>query len=391
MHQFHNLLGPAISAIFAGNGIVLKGSEATAWSSQYYTRILRASLSAHGHSPALIQSLACWPQTASHLTSHPSISHLTFIGSRPIALHVAASASRALTPLCLELGGKDVALVLADTADADRVVSILMRGAFQSAGQNCIGIERVVVCGGDLYAEVVEKLRRRIAALRVGSDLDDEDETVDVGAMISDASFARLERLVADAVAAGARCLVGGKRLLHPRHPKGHYFQPTLLVDVTAEMEVAREECFGPICTVMAARDTDEGIAIANAGAYGLGASVFGESAEELERVTRELRVGMVAVNDFAVYYLCQLPFGGVRGSGYGRFAGEEGLRSLCNLKSVSRDRLPGLVRTTIPGPLQYPIGGARRAWRMCCGIVELGYGETWGRMFGGLWKLISA
>jgi acyl-CoA reductase-like NAD-dependent aldehyde dehydrogenase len=103
-YPFHNLFGPIISALFAGNAIVVKGSEQTAWSSEYFTSIARGALKACGHNPNLIQSIICWPNVAPHLTSHPGISHLTFIGSHEVALKVAASTAKSLTQTCLELG-----------------------------------------------------------------------------------------------------------------------------------------------------------------------------------------------------------------------------------------------------------------------------------------------
>ncbi|KAI9779193.1 MAG: Meiotic Sister-Chromatid recombination aldehyde dehydrogenase [Peltula sp. TS41687] len=389
---FHNLMGPIISAIFAGNGIVVKASEATAWSSGYFVDIARATLHACGHSPHLVQSIVCWPTVAAHLTSHPDISHITFIGSRRVGHAVASAAAQSLTPVCMELGGKDAAVILDCVPSLEKVASILLRGVFQSAGQNCIGIERVIACQG-VYDRLVKMLEPRIRGLRVGNSLDeDEDEVgeqVDVGAMISDQAFERLEALVEQAVGAGARCLVGGKRFHHPRWPRGHYFQPTLLVDVTPDMAIAREETFAPICLVMKARDVDDAIEVANATPYGLGASVFGRSRRDIDQVVAGFQAGMVSVNDFAVYYAVQLPFGGVKGSGYGRFAGEEGLRSLCNTKAVCRDRFPGLMATSIPKTLDYPIRSAGRAWEMGVGIVELGYAEAWKRRGTGLWRII--
>ena len=349
--------------------------------------IVTSALAACGHSPNLVQSVVCWPAVAPHLTSHPAVSQLTFIGSRKVAHAVATSAAKSLTPMCVELGGKDAAVVLDDIGNLRQVGSIIMRGVFQNAGQNCIGIERVIACPA-IYDRLAQHLEARVRRLRVGSTLDDEDE-VDVGAMISDASFSRLEQLVAEAVQAGARCLVGGRRFVHPSHPQGHFFSPTLLVDVTSDMAIAQEETFAPILTMMRARDLDEAISLANSTRYGLGASVFGRNAAHLEQVVAGCRNGMVSVNDFGVYYSVQLPFGGVKESGYGRFAGQEGLRSLCNVKAVCRDRFPRLFRTAIPAPLDYPIASAPRAWQMCKGIVELGYGETWARRVRGLWRII--
>jgi acyl-CoA reductase-like NAD-dependent aldehyde dehydrogenase len=126
-YPFHNLIGPVISAIFSGNGILVKASEQTAWSASYFASIARGALIAHGHDPALVQTVACWPQVANHLTSHPKISHVTFIGSRPVCHKVAESAAKALIPVVAELGGKDACIVL-DSAKGDlpRIVSRLL-------------------------------------------------------------------------------------------------------------------------------------------------------------------------------------------------------------------------------------------------------------------------
>ncbi|KEY68699.1 hypothetical protein S7711_00573 [Stachybotrys chartarum IBT 7711] len=385
-YPFHNLIGPVISAIFAGNGIVVKVSEQTAWSSAYFASIARGALVAHGHDPHLVQTVVCWPQTAGHLTSHPGISHVTFIGSQAVAHHVAASAAKSLTPVVAELGGKDPFLVL-DSArpQLSRIVEVILRGTFQAAGQNCIGIERVIAAPA-VYDKLVEMLEPRVKAIRLGPE-------ADMGAMISDASFDRLEQLIADAVSQGARLLAGGKRYDHPQYPKGHYFEPTLLVDVTPEMAIAQHECFAPVLTMLrsASSSAHDMLAIANAPNFGLGASVHGsESDPALDPIVKGLKAGMVAVNDFAVFYAVQLPFGGVRGSGYGRFAGEEGLRGMCNIKSVCEDRFGWLgIRTGIPPPVRYPVASQRRGWAFTQGVVQLGYG-TLRTKIEGLRRIIS-
>lgn len=391
-YPFHNLVGPMISAIFAGNGIIAKASESTAWSASYFSLIIKGALHVCGHDPNLVQHVTCWPQTASYLTSHPAISHVTFIGSRPIAKLVAASAAQSLTPVVAELGGKDAAIIL-DSAlsDLPRINEILLRGTFQAAGQNCIGIERIIACP-KVYDEIVRALEPRIRALRVGSALDAaKGVQIDMGAMISDASFERLENLVKSAVKDGARLLVGGSRMKHPEFPFGHYFQPTLLVDVTQTMEIANEECFGPVCTIMRAKNPKEACEMANAPDFGLGASVFGEYDWAMDATIKGLETGMVAVNDFAVYYAVQLPFGGVRGSGYGRFAGEEGLRGLCNIKAICEDRWGWAgIKTAIPKQIRYPIPDTTKGFGFVKSVNELGYGTgIRGKLNGlrGLWK----
>lgn len=399
-YPFHNLIGPIISALFSGNAIVVKNSEQTAWSSAYFLTFVRGALSACGHDANLVSAISCWPQTADYFTSHPGISHLTFIGSKPVAHEVAKSAAKSLTPLCVELGGKDAAIILdhprgklEDPSEMSRITSTIMRGVYQSAGQNCIGIERVVAMP-QAYDRLVNLLKERVQRLRLGNDLDadDDGDIVDTGAMISAASFDRMEAIVAEAVEQGARLLAGGHRYQHPKYPNGHYFQPTMLVDVTPKMRIAQEELFAPVCVLMRVESVDEAINVANSSIYGLGCSVFGptsssESKAQLERVAAESKSGMVAVNDFAVFYAVQLPFGGVKGSGYGRFAGEEGLRSLSNVKSICVDRFPWLIKTSIPSKLDYPM--RPDAWRMGQGVVEAGYADTWKRLIQGIKKMI--
>jgi len=303
----------------------------------------------------------------------------------------------------MELGGKDAAIILDDVANLESVASILMRGVFQSAGQNCVGIERIIALPA-VYPRLISLLTPRIQALRQGDPLANEED-VDVGAAISPAGFDELERLIADAVSRGAKLLAGGTRYINPKAPKGHYFAPTLLVDVTPSMPIASHELFGPICVLMRASSVDDAIAITNSTMYGLGCSVFGSKAADLEKVAREVSVGMVAINDFAAYYVCGLPFGGVRGSGYGRFGGREGLRALCNMKSVCVDRWP-LMKTSIPPRLDYVAvakqgemmgraegkgkGAKEMAWEFARGIVELGYGVGLRQRVEGLVRLVK-
>ncbi|RPA84511.1 aldehyde dehydrogenase-like protein [Ascobolus immersus RN42] len=374
-YPFHNLLGPIISAIFSGNGIVVKGSELTAWSSTYFISIVKGALIACNEDPDIVQSISCYPSSAEYFTSHPGLSHMLFIGSKPVAHHIARSASKTLIPLCIELGGKDALIVLDDVSNLRSLSSIIMRGVFQSSSQNCVGVERIVALP-KVYDELVSIMHERILTLRQGSALDEDG--IDLGAMISSANFTKLESMIQDAVKKGARLLTGGKRWTNPKFPQGIYFQPTLLVDVTSEMEIANEETFAPICVFMKADSVEHAIEIANSTIYGLGASVFGKNSASLEKVTREIKSGMVSVNDFGVYYVNQsLPFGGVKGSGYGRFAGREGLRSICNTKAVCVDRFPSLISTGIPPVVDYPLKSTKKAWEFTTGLVQFAYAGT--------------
>ncbi|PWY80909.1 aldehyde dehydrogenase-like protein C21C3 [Aspergillus sclerotioniger CBS 115572] len=400
-YPFHNFISPVISAIFAGNGVVVKPSEQTAWSSAFFLEVIRGALSSCGHSRDLVQSIVCLPNVADHLTSHPDISQLTFIGSKPVAHKVCESAAKALTPVTVELGGKDPALILDDSrtvSEVPAIASILMRGVFQSAGQNCIGVERIIALPG-VYDKLLDNVSSRIKTLRLGSVLLDSKTvgTPDVGAMISPASFDRLESLIEDAVKQGARLICGGKRFDHPDHPLGHYFIPTLLADVTPTMRIAQNELFAPVFLMMRASSVPHAISIANSTDYGLGASVFGYNQTDIATCIANIKSGMVSVNDFGSYYAVQLPFGGVKGSGYGRFAGEEGLRGVSNIKAVCVDRFPKLMATRIPPRVDYPIwkgDGARQdgtgAWEMCKGVVETGYQITLAGRVSGILRLLA-
>ena len=388
-YPLHNLIGPVVAALFSGNAIVVKCSEQVVWSSSWFVGMIRAALQLLDLSEDLIQLCYCFPEDAEYFTSHPGLKHITFIGSKPVAHKVLQSASKELTPCVIELGGKDSVLVMDDIVDVKALSSVIMRGTFQSAGQNCIGIERVI-CLPRVYDELISILNERVGMLRLGSDIDQLDE-IDMGAMISDNRFDQIEELVRDAVSKGARLLHGGKRFHHPNYPQGHYFAPTLLVDVDISMRISQEEVFGPVLTMMKAETVEEAISISNSTEYGLGNSVFGKDFKKCDAVARELESGNVAINDFATFYVCQLPFGGIKKSGFGKFGGEEGLTGLCNAKAVVMDK-PILrafgIKTAIPPPIDYPIADDKKAWGFVSSLNTASYDTRFWRVVNAIKKL---
>jgi aldehyde dehydrogenase (NAD+) len=293
------------------------------------------------------------------------------------------TAADTLTPVVLELGGKDAAIVC-DDCDFDQVVDIAMRGTFQNCGQNCIGLERLVI-HSKIYDRFVQAVAAKVAALSQGPPL---SATVDCGAMtMGAAEIGRIEKLVQQAVDSGARLLAGGKR--NDTLPEGSFMRPTLLVDVTRNMDIARNEVFGPVMTVIRAEDDDDAVAIVNSTPYGLGGSVFSLDYDRAGAIGRRLRTGMMNLNDFGVNYLCQsLPFGGVNISGFDRFAGIEGLRGCCNPRAVTSDKVTG-VRTAIPPPLQYPVGES--GFQFVSGLISMFYGDGLVARVGGIFSLIAA
>lgn len=390
----HNAIGPTLAALASGNAIIVKCSEMVVWSTQYYVASIQACLHACGESPDLVQLVCCYPPVAPSLTAHPLIKHLTFIGSETVARSVASDAAKVMTPCCLELGGKDPMIVLED-ASLSFFVQTWLRAAFGSAGQNCIGAERFIVAH-TILPEFLRLITPKVKSLRQGSFLDDVGDGkqgIDIGAMISDNRFDALEALIADAERQGARLLAGGKRLRHPQHPAGHYFAPTLLVDVTSDMAIAQEELFAPVFLVMAFDTVEEAIQLANGTRFALGSSVFGSKRSECRRIANQLESGMVNINDFAVSYLNQgLPFGGNKASGNGqRFGGPEGLLAMCTTKAVTEDRFFSLIKTAIPGPVHYPHADALKAYAFTAGLATFFGALTWSERMSGLLKLLWA
>ncbi|CCD23874.1 meiotic recombination directing protein NDAI_0C02140 [Naumovozyma dairenensis CBS 421] len=404
-YPFHNLLGPIIDSIVTGNAIIMKCSEQVVWSSEIFIDLVKKALIACDEEPNLVQLFYCLPpspnsndDTANYFTSRPQFKSLTFIGSQPIAKQILKCTADPITPVVVELGGKDSLIVLDSFASSDlqSLSSIIMRGTFQSSGQNCIGIERIIVSAKH-YEKLTQILSDRITffPLRQGSDIDSQSSSsssssrpnpldiIDMGAMISNNRFKQLEELVQDAVSKGAKLIYGGTPYVHPNYPQGHYFKPTLLIDVTPEMNIAQQEVFGPIMCVMKARDTNDCVSLANSAPFGLGGSVFGKDLDECNYVANQLKTGNVAINDFATFYVCQLPFGGIHGSGYGKFGGEEGLLRLCNAKSVCYDRF-SFIKTQIPPPLDYPIKNDKKSWNFVKSFITGSYTTS-------KWQLIKS
>ncbi|KIJ63316.1 hypothetical protein HYDPIDRAFT_41160 [Hydnomerulius pinastri MD-312] len=393
-YPLHNAWSPIIAAIFAGNAIVLKCSEHVVWSTDWFVGAIHKALEVCGHDADIVQTVCCWPNQAEALTKSPLIKHITFIGSEEVGRKVAIAATEHLTPVTLELGGKDPAIILPDT-DLQKYASVWMRGIFQNAGQNCIGIERLIV-HSEQYDALYEILTERVAKLRVGSVLAPSREgyinTVDCGCMISNDRFDLLEELIFEAHEAGGQMEIGGKKYLHPSSAGNAYFTATVLGDVDPKARIAQTELFAPVALLIRYDDIEEAIKIANGTRYGLGASVFGPHQDLCLEVAQELECGMVSINDFGVFYLNQdLPFGGTKASGYGRFGGPEGLRALTNPKAIVYDRWPSFIQTSIPKVLDYPIRSLVRSWDFVEGLVVLLYADSYRARFDGLLQLSKA
>jgi acyl-CoA reductase-like NAD-dependent aldehyde dehydrogenase len=364
-----------ISGLMSGNAVVGKVSEHASWSSHYFSRIVRKALEVNGHNPYVVTTVTGMAEAGVALCTSPLVDKIIFTGSTPIGRKVMESAAQNLTPLILELGGKDV-MVLRHDVKLSSVVPFVMRGCFQNSGQNCVGVERVLVYES-IYDDFLKLIVPKVEALRQGNPLPScgADGLVDCGSMIMPAQLQIVQSLVDDAVKKGANLHCGGK--INPNQ-NGQFFEPTVLSGVTPAMEIFNQEVFGPVMTVVKVPkdDDEECVRLVNQSEFGLGSSIFtGDDSSGL-KIGQQFRTGMLTVNDYASNYLIQsLPFGGVKESGFGRFAGIEGLRALCLERAIVVDKF-SFVRTCIPTPIDYPIDMAK-GYPFTESLVQLFYNEN--------------
>ncbi|MER9492445.1 NAD-dependent succinate-semialdehyde dehydrogenase [Mesorhizobium sp. M0320] len=258
----------------------------------------------------------------------PRVRAMSFTGSTEIGRLIAAQCAPTMKRLVMELGGHAPLIVFAD-ADVDNAVSIAIDAKFATSGQDCLAANRIYV-QRPIYDRFCAAFAERIEALRTGNGL---VEKIDIGPLMHERAVTKVEEQVADAVAHGARCLTGGKR--HQAGPL--FYQPTLLVDVTDEALIMREETFGPVAAVTPFDSEDEVTARANATEYGLVAYVVTENGARQQRLGRALDYGMVAINRVKITG-APIPFGGVKQSGIGREGSRHGLEAFTDLKYLCLD-----------------------------------------------------
>ncbi|HEX2097188.1 MAG TPA: aldehyde dehydrogenase family protein [Solirubrobacterales bacterium] len=335
-------LGDALPALQAGAAVVVKPSEFTPLGVDEIVRAWKEEIGG----PDVFDCVHGTGETGGALIDGADF--VQFTGSDRTGRKVMARAAETLTPVSLELGGKDPMIVL-DDADLDRAANAAAWGSMFNSGQVCLSVERVYV-EERVYDDFVARLTREVGKLRQGAD--GRAPQKDVGAMTSPNQTAIVEDHVSDAIANGARALTGGRRGDGP----GDYFEPTVLVDVDHSMKVMREETFGPVVGVMKVGDEEEALRLANDTPYGLAASVFGEK-RRAERLGRRIEAGAVNVNDVIVNYLAMdVPMGGWKQSGIGFRHGEYGIKKYCRPESVIVNRFAGKRELT-----WYPYTRSRR------------------------------
>ena len=316
-----------ISELTAGNTVVFRPSTSTPLTGLAVGAIMLEA----GLPPGVLNTVPCRVPQAEEMLVNPVIQSVSFTGSVSVGKRIMELASRNLTKIVLELGGKDPMIVLRD-ADLELAARAAVWAAFMNTGQSCASVERVYV-----EAEVVERFNKRVveltAALRVGDPMDPE---VDVGPMENMGQLKLVEEHVREAREKGAQVLCGGERIT--RLP-GYFYAPTVLAGVDHAMRVMTEETFGPVLPIMAVADVEKAISLANDSHYGLTASVWTRDKRMAARVAERLETGGVTVNDHMITFNePKAIWGGVKQTGQGRTHGPYGLLEMVNIKFVSAD-----------------------------------------------------
>ncbi|MBN2979967.1 NAD-dependent succinate-semialdehyde dehydrogenase [Cohnella algarum] len=314
-------------ALAAGCTLVLKPAETTPLTAIALFDHLMATGIPAGAANLVTGEAA---RIGARLMAHPAIRKISFTGSTRIGKLLMEQAARTVKKVSLELGGNSPVIVFPD-ADPEKAAADIVANKFENCGQVCNGINRIYV-HEDIRDAFVAALLSRVRRLRTGPGL---SEGADVGPLISGAALAKVERLVGDAVAKGGELLAGGRRLQAEPYADGYFYAPTLIAGVTGEMDIAREEIFGPVAPVLAFRTEEEVVAAANDTDYGLAAYVYTQNFARIHRMIRVLKTGNIGVNGTSLAYP-QAPFGGVKESGIGREGGRQGLEEYTVLKYVA-------------------------------------------------------
>src|SRR6266571_2738096 len=321
-------LDEVVMALMAGNAVVIKPSELTPLTGLKIKDIFARAGLAEG----LLQVVTGDGSTGAALVG-AGVDKIMFTGSVATGKRVAEAAAKYLTPVVLELGGKDPMVVL-DDANIENAARGAIWGAFANSGQCCAAVERCYVhesIAAQFIKAVVEETKR----LRQG---DPTTRNSDIGAMTSERQLRIVERHVYEATARGAVALTGGERV--PNAP-GPFFEPTVLTNVDHNMDVMREETFGPVLPIMTFKTDDEAVRLANDSVYGLTASIWTRNIARGRRLATKVDAGTIMVNEVVyTHALAQTPWGGVKQSGYGRTHGRLGLLELVSPQHIHINRL---------------------------------------------------
>ena len=311
----------AAPALMAGNVGLLKHASNVPQTAMF----LEDLFSRAGFPDGVFQTLLIGSDLVERVLRDSRVMAATLTGSTPAGQAVARVAGEEIKKTVLELGGSDPFVVL-PSADLDKAAEVAVVARVQNNGQSCIAAKRFIV-----HEAVADEFERRfverMAALRLGDPM---DESTDIGPLATEQGRADVEELVDDAVAQGATVLLGGKR---PDGP-GWFYPATVISGITPKMRLYSEEVFGPVASMYRVANVDEALELANATVFGLGSNVWTNDSAEQERFVRDMVAGAVFVNGMTTSFP-DLPFGGVKTSGYGRELSAHGIREFCNIKAI--------------------------------------------------------
>jgi glyceraldehyde-3-phosphate dehydrogenase [NAD(P)+] len=302
-YPVYTSIAKMLPALLAGNTVILKPPSADPIAFMMCVEIFRKVGLPTGTLQVITGSGS---ETGDLLTSSNKINMVSFTGSTAVGKHIASIAG--LKKVHMELGGKGNALVL-DDADLELAAKQCVKGSLELAGQRCDAISRILVVEG-VYDKFVTKLKEHMSDFKFGNPL--ESDAITMGPVISEKAADRIDGMVKDAVTKGAKLLAGGKH-------NAAYYEPTLLVDVPLSAEIANEETFGPVVTVIKVKDTDDALKVANDSKYGLDSCVFTENFYNAWEAMKALQSGNVTLNAAPSHGTAYFPFGGVKESGYGK------------------------------------------------------------------------
>ncbi|MGR3758353.1 MAG: aldehyde dehydrogenase [Tranquillimonas sp.] len=309
--------------IACGNTVVLKASEMCPRLHLMIGECLEEAGLPKGVINVVTHAAEDAPEVVTRLIDHPKVRRINFTGSTRVGRIVAETAARHLKPVLLELGGK-APLVVLDDADIDAAVNAAAFGAFMNQGQICMSTERIIV-DQKIADDFARKFAEKAAKLPHG----DPRGQVVLGSVIDRATIDRVDALIDDALDKGAELVTGGAE-------EGTIMPATIVDKVTPEMKLFRDESFGPVVCVVRARDAEHAIELANDTEYGLSASVFGGDVRRAMDVARRIESGICHINGPTVHDEPQMPFGGVKASGYGRFGGNAGIDAFTELRWIT-------------------------------------------------------
>lgn len=314
------------AALATGNACVVKTPELTPLTNAWFAHAAEAVGLPDG---AVNILCGLGSEAGAALSAHPHVNQIVFTGSVPTGIAIATAAAQNVVPCVLELGGKSAA-ILHEDADLEAFETDLRWGIYFNAGQVCSAMSRVIV-HHSRHDELVERAVAIAEGLSVGPGLDRPTFGANMGAMVSDGQRDRALSMVRAAEHQGATLATGG----HAPNREGAFLQPTVLTGLTPEMDIAREEVFGPVLSVLSFRDEAEAIQIANSTDYGLVGGVFTRDTDRALRAAREIRAGQVFVNEWYAGGV-ETPFGGYGKSGYGREKGREALWNYVQTKNIA-------------------------------------------------------